>query len=525
MKTRSDETVALLCAAALFVLVAWPLLLVEVPPYQDVPNHLAVSTVIAHPADYPDLVFNGFFKTNAALYAWEHFVGRAVGPLLAVRLFAALALALSAVSYTRLLLVARGRSELLVGCLFLAPMIHSFAVCLGLLDFTLGLGVAMLLLAEIIRQRRAQTAAGAARIALLSALAWWAHLVPFALVHVIVLVDLVAVAIRSRAEARDAFVRSVLPMAPGTLLAAWSVLGQLLLPSSVRVASYASIWLAPWDLIINLWVQWLLPFTPRSAASIVPCVVLAVIAWRRRRDAVPLFGPATFFALAALYAFVPYVMSFWAYANTRVEPFLWTAALLRVPARLPKWLVAALACATLAYSVSLGVDYVRLDRDRKEIVSGIPSVPERASLLPLVFETKGASVNTRPLSHAWGYYVLAKRTATPGFFATSRMLGVTYREAPDPELEGVALEHFVGLMRDPTWTCDTFAAAGVHVGDCEAIWRENWRAFWRHVEPKFDWLLVWDVPPAAASVIPPEYRDVFVNGRLRIEHRVGGVTP
>ena len=40
-----------------------PLLLVDVPPFQDLPNHLATATVIEHPDRYPEFVFNGFFKT------------------------------------------------------------------------------------------------------------------------------------------------------------------------------------------------------------------------------------------------------------------------------------------------------------------------------------------------------------------------------------------------------------------------------------------------------------------------------
>src|SRR6185312_8642679 len=283
---RSDATLALLCAAIVFALVAWPLLIVEVPPYQDVANHLAAVTVADHPADYPELVFTGYLKTNAAFYAWEHFVGHAVGALAAIRLFSALVLAAGALAFTRLLVALRGRRELLAGALFLPPMVHSFCVCLGLLDFSLGFALALLLLALMIEQRRAPSAARAGWIALTSVALWYTHIIPFFLAGVL-------------------------------------VLGQLLGPSSVHMRSYASIWLAPWDLLQNLWVQYFLAFTPRSASTLVPCVALAVIGWRSRRERLPFFGPAAFAVLGALYATVPYVLSFWAFANTRVEPFLW----------------------------------------------------------------------------------------------------------------------------------------------------------------------------------------------------------
>ena len=179
----------------------------------------------------------------------------------------------------------------------------------------------------------------------------------------------------------------------------------------------------------------------------------------------------------------------------------------------------ALACAALAYSASLGVDFVRLDRDRREFVAGIPAVPEHAKLLPLVFDTKGASVNTRPLSHTWGYYVEAKRVAAPRLFATSRTFGVAYREPPDPQIEQVALEHFTGAMRDPDAYCRLLGDHGIHSGDCVAGWRARWADFWKDVQPKFDWLLLWDTPAVTMTVIPPEYREVFAKGRLRIMHR------
>ena len=512
---RSDRTLALLCAAALFVLCAWPILLVEVPPLQDIPNHLAVATVADHPADYPDLVFSGYLKTNAAFFAWVHFVGHFVGRIAAIRIFTALVLGALAFGFTRLLVTLRGRGELLVGSLFLAPMIHNFCVCLGLLDFSLGFAVALVLLGLLIEQRRAPTAARAVVIAVGAALLWWVHLIPLFLLHVLVAVDILV----ARREAWSLFRRCGVPLLPGTMLATWSVLGQLLGPANVKLASYPSLWLAPWDLIQNLWVQYFLAFTPLSAMTLVPCVALAFFAWRRRRDDAPFLGSVPFAVLAATYAFVPYVFSFWSFANTRALPFLWTAALVRVPAKLPKWLVVVLAVATVGYSASLGADYLRLDRDRKEFVAGIPYVPERAKLLPLVFDSRGASVNTRPLSHTWGFYVDAKRTAAPRIFAASRMFGVSYREPPDPQTDQVGMERFTGAMHDPDSYCASEADRGIRVGDCVERWRGIWRAFWADVEPRFDWLLLWDTPPATLAEVPRDYEDVFVQGRLRIMKR------
>jgi hypothetical protein len=46
----TDAQLALAVSVTLFAVTAWPLLLVEVPPYQDLPNHLAAATIINHPA-------------------------------------------------------------------------------------------------------------------------------------------------------------------------------------------------------------------------------------------------------------------------------------------------------------------------------------------------------------------------------------------------------------------------------------------------------------------------------------------
>ena len=63
----TDAQTALIVSAALFIVGAWPLALVEVPPFQDLPNHLATATVIDNLDRYYDslklaydMLFNGF---------------------------------------------------------------------------------------------------------------------------------------------------------------------------------------------------------------------------------------------------------------------------------------------------------------------------------------------------------------------------------------------------------------------------------------------------------------------------------
>ena len=73
--SRSDARLTLLVAAALFGLAAWPLLLVDLPPFQDLPNHLATAHIVAHPDLYPEFAFNGLFKSNCLLTLWLYLFG------------------------------------------------------------------------------------------------------------------------------------------------------------------------------------------------------------------------------------------------------------------------------------------------------------------------------------------------------------------------------------------------------------------------------------------------------------------
>src|SRR6187549_3858753 len=104
----SDARLAALVALALFALAAWPLLLVDLPPFQDLPNHVATAHIIAHPDLYPQYVFNGFFRSNALLTLWFHLVG-GHGLFGAARAFTALVLAVNALALPLFVLHFAGR--------------------------------------------------------------------------------------------------------------------------------------------------------------------------------------------------------------------------------------------------------------------------------------------------------------------------------------------------------------------------------------------------------------------------------
>jgi hypothetical protein len=199
---------------------------------------------------------------------------------------------------------------------------------------------------------------------------------------------------------------------------------------------------------------------------------------------------------------------------------LWAGLLLRLPAALPRPVAAGLVACALSFSVVTGVDYVRLDRDRAELTAGIDAVPERATLLPLLFKQSKTSDFNASLTHAWGYYTVAKSTSAPLVFAVERSYPITWREFPPRALIPPALDRFAELSATPAQVCRQLRQFPIDAA-CVAAWREMWSAFWQQAEPRFSHLLTWAMPPEARPIISPRYQRVFVAGDLEIYARTG----
>lgn len=521
----SDARLASVISAALFVLSGWFVALTDVPPFQDLPNHLAAVTVIKHPELYPEYVVNGFFKTNTALFAWLSFVGSVTGTKLAAKLFTWVVLAANAIVLPRFVLELTGsRARMVVASAFAWPMVHNWFVSMGMLDFAFGVPLSLTLLVLIQRQRtREATWPRAVLIGLVGLATWYAHVFSLMMAGLLLALEMVHEAYTTRAYALVARKTALLalPLVPVCALVAAS-LQQHFSETGGALAGFVSYkkLLAPWELGYKLWAEWMWGFTKLSLTSLVPTVGLAYLAWRRRREAPPFFSPFAVFVLAALYAFGPHIVTNWFHVNSRVIAYLWAAALLRVPERLEGRVPAALALSAVLYSGGMGADYVRLDRDRREFIAGVDAVPPRAKLLPLVFRPKHTSENTRSLLHAWGFYVAEKETSAPLLFAHSRSFPLTYRTPPDPRFNHLVLENFVPSVATERHMCRNLLEHNIIVADCGAYFAQVWREFWVDATPRFDHLLLWDAPEDAVRMIPPAYRPVFQQGRLAIYARI-----
>ncbi len=514
---QRDASLASAISIALFILCAWPLVLTEVPPYQDLPNHLAAAHILTHADQYPELVSNGFIKTNAALFAWLYFGGKVFGLALASRLFAAGTLAVGAFVYPRFFLELGGRRRMIVASFFVWPMVHNWFVSKGMLDFALGVPLSLALLMVIRRQIEAPSLRRAAAILALSLCTWYAH--GFSLLVAYMLVTIHA-AQHWRELSRLA--RGLaLPLAPAALLTVYSVVRHWTEPTGA-MSGYVEIneLLPPWELGYNMWAEWCAGFTWLSIASALPIIggVWGLLRWRRVSPT--FFGPVALLALTALYLAVPYTTTNWFHVSSRFVPYIWMALLLRLPDEIPVRLKQLLLVGAATYSLGMGVDFVRLDHDRQLFTAGMSAVPEGSRLLPLVFQRKETSENTRSLLHAWGFYVVERNASAPLLFAHSRSFPIMYRDPPPARFHHLVLESFPTTMGNENWMCGSERAFGIVTDDCNAEWNRRWDEFWRDATPRFDHVLMWAPPPRVLAAAPAGYRLKFHEGKLYIYERV-----
>ncbi|WP_394827085.1 hypothetical protein [Pendulispora albinea] len=518
LRRLSDRTLALVIGAVLFVVAAWPLGLVDVPPLQDLPNHLATVTVITHPERYPEFVGNGFFKTNAALFGWLCLVGKLTGVKVAARLFVLMVLGLNAVVFPQFILRFTDRRRLIVASFFIWPVIHNWFVSMGMLDFALGVPLSLLLLMAADRQRLAPGWLNATLVAVIALADWYAHV--FTLM---VACMLLVIHVAERRSWRDRFseaLRLFVPLGPAAVLTLVSLYNHMTEPVGAMTGYVDTrMLIPPWELAYNLWAEWFWGFTWLSISSLVPAALLALYAYLRRNESPTFFSPFAFLVLGGLFLFLPYVATNWFHVNSRVIPYLWVAAFLRLPSRIDPRLYKVLGVSALLYTVGMGIDYHRLDNDRLKFTAGMSVVPEGSRLLPLIFRRKLTSENTRSLQHAWGFYVTEKQTSAPLLFAHSRSFPVMYRDPPDPRFNHLVLESFAPTMLSPDWGCNILRSGGIFEQDCEGMWRRQWASFWQAAAPQYDHVLMWDATPEVQALVPPEYRMVLKQEHLTIYER------
>ncbi len=529
----SDDALATAISVVFFIASATPLLLTPVPPFQDLPNHLAAMTIQSDPGHWPEFVANGYLKTNAALFAFLDIVGSRFGFIIAAKLFAALVLAANSFVFPRVLLAFGGddtpagradaRRRMLVGSLFLFPMIHNWFVSMGMLDYALAVPLALGFLVLAKAQAAQPRPLRGVAMAVLALATWYAHVFALLVAGLIVVLYVLHPAGEFRRASvspmRGVVARGLpllLPLVPAALLAAYSVALHALEPRGEMTGNYDfNLFLPPWQIVYNFWAEWCYGYTWLSIASFA-VVAGGLLGLRNANQKVAFFSPVALAVLGAMYIFMPYVATNWFHVDSRMIPFLWFALLVRVPTKLPRFAAPALAFAAATYFVGLAVDYKRLEGDRQAFLAGIDSVPENATLLPLIFDPRGTSENTRNMLHQWGYYVVAKKTAAPLLFAHSKSFPLTYREAPPARFNHLVLEDTMRVARSKAVFCKETHGLG---GECEAHFEKFWADFWADATARYDTLLLWGASEDVLRQLPPRYEPVITRGKLMIFRR------
>jgi hypothetical protein len=479
-----DRSVVRIATTLLFVLGAWPLLVCDVPPLEDLPAHLATAVVIRHPEAYPDLVFHGFFKTNATLFLWLHACGEA-HLVLAAKAFVALVVFSLAWVLPRLVLELGGRERVPAATLLAAPLVHNWFVAMGMLDYALASALALVIVLLLVREARDPRRTRMITIAALGLIVWYTHVFALAMLALLAVVEWIRLRLARDPNANTRVLRAFVALAPALALAAWSVVVEFLRGSR---AAPGIRYRPPWETVYELWAKYAWAFSKLEIASLVSFVVLGWCLFRARRTH-PMLSPFAAIVLLVLALGLPSEAFDWYAVNSRVLPFLYAAALVTAPMHLPRWATASLAACALSISVGLGIDYARLGRDMNELASGISVVPENADLVPVIFEPKGSSENTWALVNAWGLYVVARHTSAPLVFAHSPSFPIGYRAGSS-------------VPRD-----DPSFAQEHHSPDA-------WRTFAESLATR-GWVLEWGVPPPEMVRIP-RHTLVVEHGRLRL---------
>jgi hypothetical protein len=509
----SDRRLATTLGLVLFVTTAWPVLLLKVAPYQDLPGHLATVTVLAHPERYPDFLPNGWLKSNMALVAWTYFVGKIVGIERAARIFVLATLGSTAFVLPRFVLHFTDRRRMLVSAPLVWPMVQNWFVSMGMLNFALGSALAAALLVLLDRQRVAPTAPRAVAIVILGAVIWFASAIPLVIVGVLLLIEVLRRP--SWAERAGAARKLFPPMVPAMGLVAMVAVTHTSHVGDNHFGAVESVTYEPplWS-VYDIWAHWFYGFTELEAVTLLPAAVLAAVALLRLREPVPMFSPVALLCLVVLYFSGPFMMPGFGFVKDRVLPFLWMAALVRVPRQLPRYSWEVLVSAGALNAVGLAIDMFRVAADLDLYAAGIEDVPVGSRLLALTFNTRLTSKNVWTLRHASGMYVVERLTNAQDVWADSPTMPLRFRQEPTFFEDQLQVARFVESVATRAHYCDMKRAEGLAFDDCVSEWRAQWRWLWSEAERRFDRVLLFAPTEDALQEVPGQWQPAVRVGPL-----------
>jgi hypothetical protein len=393
-----------------------PAWIVEHPPLQDLPFHLATLRLIHnfHDAAYgfADVYQLNLLKTEYLLY---YVVGDVLAYLVGVKAanvammcvyLGGMPLAMAA------LLRALGRDDRLA--LFVVPLSVNVMWCFGLLPFVFGFPLMLLALAAAVRHFEKPTRRTAAVLAVLTVLTFFAHVLPFALFGV------GCIALFPWTHPRR-WLPSAAPLALGLVLVAWWVLGSKAGGGAMHNLKDMKPF-APVDLALQQFTRWSTNvFRDQSderwiiALGVVALAALGLSAGDRD-FARPV---ARGWFLLPLTCVVGYLTlgdmlgDVWMFGQRFAVPALFTSVpLLRMPAR-GRGLVVTFAALAVALGSTVNVckHFIQFEREEVgELDDAIAAMEPRKRVVGLIYD-KGSTVMSdlyAPFLHFVSYYQAEK---------------------------------------------------------------------------------------------------------------------
>ena len=519
----SDRRLATLIGAILFAMAGWPLLVLRLPPYQDLPDHLATVCVLLNPERYPEFVSNGWFKADSFFYLACYAMAKHIGVVAAGRVLSAAVLFANAFALPHFVLGFTDRRRLVVSSLVMAPMVHNWWVLMGMLNFALAFPLALVAIGLLARQATRPTLARGVAIGLAAGLLWFTHAVMLVCVGLLVVIEAVRqMMVAGGRRGVSLGIALVAPFAPAGCLLVETIARHAAETTTEAQFGRVSEVLFQDNLsrVYDLWAHWFFGMSPWSAAGVVPAVVLAVCAARAWRSPVPMFSPWVFAALFSLYWLLPNMLPGFGYVDERVLPLLWSWALVRVPPRLPPWITALLATSSAAWAAGIATDLFLGERDLEDFTAAASEVAPGARLLTLNFATRVSSTNTWSLLHASGMYTVLRGAKPQDLWADSPSAPLRHARAPTFVEDPVSVREFVRTAATPEAYCATVARSGLPPFDCASNWRAAWGEFWKSARERYDDVLLWGASPEVLERVPPEYAPRFARGRLELRARL-----
>jgi hypothetical protein len=518
MDRVSDRQLATLIGAVLAFVGAWPLLFLRLAPYQDLPDHLATTSVLLNPERFPEYVSNGgWFRANSLLVTLLYVLSKGLGVLEAGRVVPVLVAGAIAFALPHFLLSFADRPRLLVGSLVMAPMVHNWWTLMGMLNFVLGFAMALPLLGLLAKQLGRPAKLRAWGILALAGLLWFTHAIVLLLVGLLALIEVIVTLGGRDAKARAG--RAVLtPLAPVGLLALITIVLHAAAPHAPEFGHVDSVRSQPTlRAIYDLWAHWFLGLSLTTMAGLLNALVLVFFAARAWRQRTPFFSIWALAVLAALYFFLPVRMPGFGFVCERVLPFLWVWALVRLPAKMPTWLAGALVVSSVAWSVGLGFELFAAEAEFDEFTAAAPEVPPGAQLLTLNFTTAGwTASNMWTLTHASGMYTVLSGAHPQDLWADSASMPFRHARRPTVVEDPVRIREFLGVADSRKKYCAMLEEDGFLDADCDAKWRAAWAEFWTAAVARYDYVLLWDAPPSVRALVPPALASRMVHGRLEL---------